>query len=34
MPHVFLSYSQKDYHFAELVRLKLAEKNISVWIDQ
>ena len=34
MPHVFLSYSKKDFHFAELARIKLAEENISVWIDQ
>lgn len=34
MTTVFLSYSKKDHHFAELVGIKLAESNISVWRDQ
>jgi hypothetical protein len=34
MTTVFLSYSTKDHHFAELVTVKLAEAGISVWRDQ
>jgi hypothetical protein len=34
MPTVFLSYSQKDHHFAELAHLKLAEADIKLWRDQ
>ena len=33
MGHVFLSYSKKDHHFAELLRLKLREADIEVWQD-
>lgn len=31
---VFLSYSTKDHHFAELVTLKLGEAGIRVWRDR
>jgi hypothetical protein len=31
---VFLSYSTKDYFFAELMQIKLAEAGIDVWRDQ
>ena len=31
---VFLSYSTKDYFFAELTEIKLAEAGISLWRDQ
>lgn len=31
---VFLSYSRKDYFFAELLEAKLREKDIKVWRDQ
>ncbi|MBO0932527.1 toll/interleukin-1 receptor domain-containing protein [Fibrella aquatilis] len=31
---VFLSYSTKDYFFAELLGIKLAEAGISLWRDQ
>jgi TIR domain len=31
---VFLSYSRKDYFFAELIESKLREKEIKVWRDQ
>lgn len=34
MTTVFLSYSTKDHHFAELVTTKLAEAGIQVWRDQ
>lgn len=34
MSWVFLSYSRKDRYFAELARLKLAEEQISVWVDR
>lgn len=34
MPTVFLSYSRKDHHFAELAGIKLAEKGIDLWRDQ
>lgn len=34
MPTVFLSYSTKDHHFAELAGIKLAEKGITLWRDQ
>jgi hypothetical protein len=34
MPLVFLSYSSKDHHFAELATLKLQAANISVWKDR
>lgn len=34
MPIVFLSYSTKDHHFAELATLKLAEAGINLWRDQ
>lgn len=34
MTTVFLSYSTKDHHFAELATLKLAEAGIQVWRDQ
>ena len=33
MAKVFLSYSTKDHYFAELARIKLEEKGISVWLD-
>jgi hypothetical protein len=33
MAKVFLSYSKKDHYFAELARIKLEEKGISVWVD-
>src|SRR3712207_4957546 len=31
---VFLSYSNKDYFFAELANLKLSEHGIKLWRDQ
>jgi hypothetical protein len=31
---VFLSYSKKDYFFAELASVRLSEKGIAVWRDQ
>lgn len=31
---VFLSYSTKDHHFAELAAVKLAEAGITLWRDQ
>lgn len=34
MPQVFLSYSAKDYFFAELAIIKLGESDIVVWRDQ
>lgn len=34
MPTVFLSYSTKDHHFAELAGIKLAEAGITLWRDQ
>ena len=34
MSTVFLSYSTKDHHFAELAGIKLAEADISLWRDQ
>jgi hypothetical protein len=34
MPMVFLSYSTKDHHFAELACIKLSEANIELWRDQ
>jgi len=34
MTKVFLSYSTKDHHIAELLTLKLAESQIEVWRDQ
>ena len=34
MSHVFLSYSTKDHHFAELVRLKLDAAGIDLWTDK
>jgi TIR domain len=34
MPTVFLSYSQKDHVFAELVESKLADAKISLWREQ
>ena len=34
MPQVFLSYSTKDYFFAELAAMKLGEVGITVWHDQ
>jgi hypothetical protein len=34
MTTVFLSYSTKDHHFAELVTLKLAEAGINIWRDK
>lgn len=34
MPTVFLSYSTKDHHFAELAGIKLAEAGINLWRDQ
>lgn len=34
MTTVFLSYSTKDHHFAELISIKLAEVGIDVWRDQ
>jgi hypothetical protein len=34
MPTVFLSYSTKDHHFAELAGIKLAESSITLWRDQ
>lgn len=34
MTTVFLSYSTKDHHFAELVALKLGEVGIKVWRDK
>jgi hypothetical protein len=34
MSTVFLSYSRKDYFFAELADIKLKEANVDVWRDQ
>ena len=34
MPTVFLSYSKKDYFFAELADIKLSEAGITLWRDQ
>lgn len=34
MATVFLSYSTKDYFFAELASIKLAEGGVSLWRDQ
>jgi hypothetical protein len=34
MSNVFLSYSNKDHHFAELAGIKLAEAGINLWRDQ
>ena len=34
MPTVFLSYSTKDHHFAELAGIKMAESGIALWRDQ
>jgi hypothetical protein len=34
MTKVFLSYSVKDYFFAELAEIKLAEHGIQLWRDQ
>lgn len=34
MTTVFLSYSTKDHHFAELISIKLTEAGIDVWRDQ
>lgn len=34
MATVFLSYSTKDHHFAELAGIKLAEAGINLWRDQ
>ena len=34
MATVFLSYSTKDHHFAELAGIKLAEVGINLWRDQ
>jgi hypothetical protein len=34
MSTVFLSYSKKDYFFAELADIKLSEAGISLWRDQ
>lgn len=34
MTTVFLSYSTKDHHFAELAGIKLAESGITLWRDQ
>jgi len=34
MPTVFLSYSKKDYFFAELAEIKLADGQITLWRDQ
>ncbi len=34
MNTVFLSYSTKDHHFAELAGIKLAEARIKLWRDQ
>lgn len=31
---VFLSYASEDHHFAELIQLKLASENITVWRDR
>jgi hypothetical protein len=31
---VFLSYSTKEHHFAELAKIKLAEAGITLWRDQ
>jgi hypothetical protein len=33
VPKVFISYSRSDHHFAELLRIKLKEKAIEVWLD-
>lgn len=34
MSTVFLSYSTKDHHFAELASIKLVEASIDLWRDQ
>ena len=34
MTTVFLSYSTKDHHFAELIKLKLEEAGITIWRDR
>ena len=34
MSTVFLSYSKKDYFFAELLEIKLFEAGITLWRDQ
>ncbi len=34
MTKVFLSYSTKDHHFAELAEIKLSEGEIKLWRDQ
>jgi hypothetical protein len=34
MSTVFLSYSTKDHHFAELASIKLSEAGINLWRDQ
>jgi TIR domain len=34
MPTVFLSYSTKDHHFAELAGIKLDEAGVNLWRDQ
>src|SRR5271168_2974750 len=34
MSTVFLSYSKKDYFFAELAQIKLSEAGITLWRDQ
>ena len=34
MTTVFISYSTRDHHFAELAGLKLAEESIYLWRDQ
>lgn len=34
MSTVFLSYSTKDHHFADLAELKLANANIKLWRDK
>jgi TIR domain len=34
MATVFLSYSTKDHHFAELAAIKLSEAGINLWRDQ
>jgi len=34
MSTVFISYSRVDHFFAELVKIKLEEKDISVWVDK
>lgn len=34
MNSIFLSYSKRDYFFAEMLALKLGEKDFTVWRDQ